>query len=322
MNKSTKIKLLKDMIFTRNIELQISKRYNEKEIRCPVHLSIGQEAISAGVSLAINKKDLIFSAHRSHAHYLSKGGSPRGLIGELYGKVTGCAKGVGGSMHLVDLKKGVYGCVPIVGSTIPISVGAAWANKLKKNKKLTVVYFGDGASEQGVFYESLNFAKIHRLPILFICENNFYSIYTDYKRRHSIKNNISNISQTLGINSKKLFGNDVEKVFTETKKAVKIINNNFGPCLLEFETYRMLEHCGPENDDFLNYRPKKELKKWSKLCPLETYKKKLINTKILNKNKINIIENNIINKINKIFKSVKKDKFPSKKFLTNYTYVK
>lgn len=321
MNSSLRKKLLKDMILTRSLELMIAKNYKDKEIRCPVHLSIGQEAISAGVSHAITKKDIIFSAHRSHSHYLSKGGSVKGLIGEIYGKISGCAKGVGGSMHLIDLKAGVYGCVPIVGSTIPISVGAAWSNKILKKDSITVVYFGDGATEQGVFYESLNFAKIHKIPILFICENNFYSIYTDYKKRRLKKNNITNISKAMGIKSSTFFGNDVEKVYIESKKAVNYIKKNQEPVLLEFETFRVYEHCGPNIDDNLNYRPKSEIKKWIKLCPLVNYKNKLIKKKILNENQIEKFQNDTTRKLSKIFNQVKKDKFPEKKYLTKYTYV-
>ncbi len=314
-------KLLKDMILTRSLEQMIADNYKDKEIRCPVHLSIGQEAISAGVSHAISKKDIIFSAHRSHSHYLSKGGSIRGLIGEIYGKVSGCAKGVGGSMHLIDLKAGIFGCVPIVGSTIPISVGAAWSNKILKKKSLTVVYFGDGATEQGVFYESLNFARIHKIPILFICENNFYSIYTDYKKRRLKKNNVTDVAKAIGVKSKTFFGNDVEKVYNESKKAVDYIKKNHEPILLEFETYRVYEHCGPNIDDNLNYRPKSEIKEWLKKCPLVLYKNKLIKKNIYNKNQIEKIQTDTKKKLSKVFNQVKKDKFPEKKYLTKYTYV-
>ncbi len=321
MNSKLKKTLLEDMLLTRSLELMIADNYKYKEIRCPVHLSIGQEAISAGVSQALKKKDIVFSAHRSHAHYLSKGGSVKGLIGEIYGKESGCAKGVGGSMHLVDIKAGIYGCVPIVGSTIPISVGSAWSNKILKKNIITVVYFGDGATEQGVFYESLNFAKIHKVPILFVCENNFYSIYTNYERRHSKKNNVTNISKAIGIKSKTIFGNDVEKVYNESKKAINYIKKTKEPMLLEFETYRIYEHCGPNIDDDLNYRPKSEVKRWTNNCPIKLYKNKLIIQKIINSKQIEKIEYNIGQKLTKIFKKVKKDKFPSKKYLTNYTYV-
>ena len=321
MQKKLKIDLLKDMLLTRTVEQMISENYPSKEIRCPVHLSIGQEAISAGVSKALKKKDIIFSAHRCHAHYLSKGGSVRGLLGEIYGKSTGCAKGVGGSMHLIDSKAGVIGCVPIVGSTIPISVGAAWSNKLLKKNLITVVYFGDGATEQGVFYESLNFAKIHKIPILFVCENNFYSIYNNYKKRHSKKNNTKNIANTLGIKAHQCFGNDVEKVLNITEKAVKFIKKFNKPVLLEFFTYRIYEHCGPNIDDYLQYRPKQEVARWKKLCPIKLYKKKLINQNILSKNLVHSIEKDTRARVSKLFNSVKKDKSPNKKFLTNYVYV-
>ena len=152
ISKKKKIKLYYEMLRIREIETTISNKYHEQEMRCPVHLSIGQEAIAVGVCQNLSKNDKIVTAHRSHAHYLAKGGSLKSMLAELYGKETGCAKGLGGSMHLIDLKAGVTAAVPIVGSTIPIGTGIAWANKLKKNNQLVVVFFGDGATEEGVFF--------------------------------------------------------------------------------------------------------------------------------------------------------------------------
>ena len=199
INNIQKKKLYYEMVRIRTVEKKIAELYHEQEIRCPVHLSIGQEAIAVGVCQNLNREDKIVTAHRSHAHYLAKGGSLKKMISELYGKYSGCAKGLGGSMHLVDFSAGVYAAVPIVGSTIPIGVGIAWANKLKRNKNIVVAFFGDGATEEGVFFESLDFAALHDLPIIFVCENNEYSVYSHISKRQSKKRSITKIANSLGI---------------------------------------------------------------------------------------------------------------------------
>lgn len=322
LDKKLKITLLKDILLTRLVELEIVSEYPKNEIRCPVHLSIGQEAISAGVSANLKDQDIIYSAHRSHSHYLSKGGSLNSMIAEIYGKETGCVKGLGGSMHLLDLKKGIMGCVPIVGSSISIAAGTALSNKLDNKKILTVVYFGDGATEAGVFYETLNFSKIHNLPIIFICENNFYSTFTDYKVRQSKKNNVTNLAKTFGIKSFKSEGNDVEKVYNLTLKAKKYLLKKKQPVLIEFLTHRVYEHCGPNIDDHLFYRSNSFLNLWKSKCPLENYKKKLIKNKVLTDKEYEKISGQIKKKIKSVFNRVKKQKFPQKKILRSLVYAK
>ena len=179
ITNTKKIQLYEEMLRIRLIEEAIANEYSNQEMRCPIHLSIGQEAIAVGVSALLSKHDLALSAHRSHAHYLAKGGDLKLMLSELYGKETGCAKGKGGSMHLFDLKAGLIAAVPIVGSTIPIGVGVAWQKVRKNIPGIVVIYFGDGASEEGVFSESLDFASLKNLPVLFVCENNLYSVYSE-----------------------------------------------------------------------------------------------------------------------------------------------
>ena len=188
------ISLYFKMLRIRMIENEISERYSDKEMRCPIHLSTGQEAIAVGVCDNLGKNDKIVSAHRSHAHYLAKGGSLKKMIAELHGKITGSAKGIGGSMHLIDIKSGVFAAVPIVASALPIGTGIAWANKLKKKKDLVVAFFGDAATEEGVFFESLDFASLHNLGILFVCENNEYSIFSHISERQAKKRKIYKIA--------------------------------------------------------------------------------------------------------------------------------
>jgi pyruvate dehydrogenase E1 component alpha subunit len=175
----------------RLIEKEISNKYTEWKMRCPTHLSIGQESIPASICENLKKNDAIVSAHRCHAHYLSKGGSLKKMLAEIYGKVSGCAKGRGGSMHLIDYSVNFNAAVPIVGSTLPIGVGIAWANKLKNKKNVVVIFFGDGATEEGAFLESIDFASLHNLKILFVCENNQYSVYSNIKKRQSNSRSIT-----------------------------------------------------------------------------------------------------------------------------------
>ena len=322
INTARKIKLFSKMLRIRKVEEKISSTYHEQEMRCPVHLSIGQEAIAVGVCENLKNNDKIVTAHRSHAHFLAKGGSLKAMVAELHGKETGCAKGLGGSMHLIDLKSGVYAAVPIVGSTIPIGTGIAWANKLKKNKDIVVAFFGDGATEEGVFFESLDFAALHNLPILFICENNEYSVYSHITKRQSKKRDITKIAKSMGVNSLKMDGNLIEKVFLNSKKIINNIRKSPSPFLIELKTYRNLEHCGPNNDDDLGYRKKKYLNFWKKKCPIKNYINFLKNKKYLsNINEINI-EKKIEKEITKAFKFAKESKFPKKELLNKFIYAK
>ena len=308
----TNLELFKSIYKIRKTEEQISKLYSEQEMRCPVHLSIGQEATAVGVCSALSKNDKIISTHRAHAHYLAKGGSLKKMISELYGKKTGCVNGLGGSMYLQDIKAGVVAAVPIVGSNIAIGTGVAFKSILEKsNKNITIIFFGEGATEEGIFSESINFASIHNLPILFVCENNLYSVYTPLKDRQSKAQNLTKIVNGYGIKSFSMNGNDVAKVYSKSKKIIENIKKNNKPFFLELKTYRWLEHCGPNWDDHLNYRPKGELQKWIKNCPLKIIEKKIG----LNKKNIKNIKNKIDKEIKNSFDYAKKSSFPNKEII-------
>lgn len=309
------------MLLVRLTEEKISDEYKFGKMRCPVHLSIGQEAPAAGICQNLTKSDIVVSAHRSHAHYLSKGGNLKKMIAELYGKKTGCAEGKGGSMHLIDIPSGIKAAVPIVGSTIPIGTGFGWSLKLKNQKnKIIVIFFGDGATEEGVFQESIEFASLHNLKILFVCENNFYSVYSSLKNRQSKKRNLLKIAKSTGLQAFYIDGNKAIEIFEKSKKIINNIRKGKGPSLLLMNTYRWLEHCGPNNDDNLNYRSKTEVKQWLKKCPIKLIEKKLINRKILNKKNKKVIIKTIIKKINKSFDFAKKSNFPELKDLNTHIY--
>ena len=222
INNNNLKNLYKDILKIRMVEEGISDRYSEQEMRCPIHLSIGQEAIAVGVCKNLNDKDQIVSNHRCHAHYLAKGGDINKMINEFYGNSDGCTGGRGGSMHLFDQNKGILSSVPIVSSAIPLGIGAGFSFKYNKKNNVAVIFLGDAAIEEGVFYESLNYAKILSLPILFVCENNLFSCFTDIKERQP-KNLIKNISKTFNIKTSFLNGNDTINIFNKTKKIINEI---------------------------------------------------------------------------------------------------
>lgn len=319
INKQIKKMLFSTMLKIRLIEEELASKYKEQEMRCPMHLCIGQEAIAAGVSIALNKYDSVFSGHRAHGHYIAKGGNLEEMIAELYGRINGCCGGRGGSMHLIDLKVNFMGSTPIVGGTVPLAVGTAWASKLRKDRQVTVVYFGDGCFEEGVIHESLNFAALHKLPILFICENNDLSVYSKLNLRQP-KRPIYKIAQAHGVNSIKFNGNDPEMVYIKSINAINQLRKGKGPFFFELNTYRWREHCGPNYDDDLNYRSDKEISKGKKACPLINYQKKLIKNKIITMKDVDIFKQKYLQEINLAFSVAKKSKIATFKNAEKYQY--
>ena len=264
------------MHLIRTIEDEISINYSKQEMRCPIHLSIGQEAAAVGVCSNLTFKDKFFSTHRCHAHYLAKGGSIDKMIGEIYGKVTGCCKGRGGSMHLFDEAVGLSSSIPIVASSIPLAVGNALADKLTKKRNVSVASFGDASIEEGIFYESLNFAIIKKLPVLFLCENNLYSVMTHLEERQS-KNFIKKINRLYDLPLININGNNVVNVYKKSRNLINYIKKNNKPAILVLNTYRYKEHCGPNEDAHLAYRKDKEVNFWKKLDPILLCEKKIKN---------------------------------------------
>lgn len=268
--------LFHSMLRIRLVEEAIAEAYPRQEMRCPVHLSIGQEAVAAGTAAGLAQGDHAMSGHRSHAHYLAKGGDLRGMLAELMGRQDGCCHGRGGSMHLIDRAVGFIGAVPIVGSTIPIAVGLAFADKLRGQTKVTVAFFGEAATEEGVFHESANFASLHRLPVIFLCENNLYSVYSPMCVRQPSHREVFQQAQGHGIPAEQVDGNNPEAVFLSVKKARSSAALGEGPTFIEYKTYRWREHCGPGFDNHIGYREEAEFLEWKKRDPLETYRQKLL----------------------------------------------
>jgi TPP-dependent pyruvate/acetoin dehydrogenase alpha subunit len=319
MNSSPK-ELYFEMLRIRMVEEKIAELYSEQEMRCPVHLSIGQEAVAVGVCEHLDQKDIVMSAHRAHAHYLAKGGDLKSMLAELYGKATGCAMGKGGSMHLVDLKSGFFAAVPIVGSTIPIAVGVAWAFKLKKSSNIVTVFLGDGATEEGVFFESLDFSSLKNVPILFVCENNFYSVYSQLNVRQSPDRKIAGLAESHGIKTYTGDGNNINQVSEIAKEAIEYIKDHNAPAFIELETFRWLEHCGPNGDDELGYRKKGELNKWLKRDPIKTFEALIIKNNQISKDDISEAKEIISLEIDDAFKFAKESPFPDLSILNQHIY--
>jgi len=313
-------RLYHGMLRIRIIEEQIAEMYTEWEMRCPTHLCIGQEGPAVGVCAALEKRDYVMGTHRSHGQYLAKGGDLNAFIAELYGKETGCCEGNGGSMHLIDLDMGFLGCVPIVGSTIPIATGVALAVKQRGEDRVVVPFFGDGSTEEGVFYESLNYAALENLPVVFACENNLYSVYTPIGLRQPERRSLKGIADSMGLAYGFADGNAPEEVYAVTQEAVARARSGEGPTLLEIPCYRWREHCGPNYDDDLGYRPEGELKHHEALCCVKRMEEKLLADGTLTPEKVASYRAEILEESKAAFRFAKESPFPPAENLYKHIY--
>jgi TPP-dependent pyruvate/acetoin dehydrogenase alpha subunit len=268
----------------------------------------------------LRREDHVISAHRSHAHYIGKGGSLRAMFAELYGKVDGCASGKGGSMHLIDLSVNFLGCVPIVGSTIPIGVGASFGAMLQDHAAVTAIFFGDAATETGVFHESVNFAAVHQLPVLFVCENNLYSVNTPLAERQPANRTIAELVRGHGIRTSQHDGQLVEPVDAVAGDTIAYIRNKGGPALLEFMTYRWLEHCGPLGDVHLGYRTQEEFDSWVARCPIRLHRKLLEDDGLMNEATHEALDAEIAAEIDDAVTFAQTSPFPSRTELNRHIF--
>jgi len=263
------------MVLIRRFEEKIIEVYSLQDMKSPVHLCIGQEAIAAGVCAHLEREDYIFTTHRSHGHCLAKGVDPKELYAEFYGRITGCCRGKGGSMHPAAPALGIPGTTAIVGGNIPLAAGAALASQMRGDSQVSVAFFGDGATDQGAFHESLNFAALKQLPVLFVCENNYYATNSPLSARQPHPD-IYLRAAGYGIPGVSLDGNDVLAVYQAAQEAVHRGRRGDGPTLLECKTYRWKGHVGPDCDWEKGCRPREELTGWMNRCPIESLRKKLI----------------------------------------------
>ena len=255
------------MVRIRLAEERVAELVERGEARCPCHLYIGQEAIAAGVCATLERTDTVWGGHRSHGHYLAKGGDLTAMFAEILGRATGCSGGRGGSMHLFAPDVGILGTVPLVAATVPLAVGAALASKLRRDGAVSVSFFGDGAMEEGGTQESLNMAALYRLPIVFVCENNFYASHLGLLERRAA-DNIVDLAAAHGLAGGRVDGNDVEAVYHAAARAVARARSGDGPTMLECRTYRWRGHVGPSWDMDVGIKRKDELQDWLPRDPI------------------------------------------------------
>jgi acetoin:2,6-dichlorophenolindophenol oxidoreductase subunit alpha len=258
----------KTMLRIRRAEEAIAGMVESGEARCPCHLSIGQEAVAAGICAALKREDTIWGGHRSHGHYLAKGGSLEGLFAEVLGKTTGCAGGRGGSMHLSFPEQGIPGTVPIVAGTVSLAAGAALAYKMRREARVAVTFFGDGAVEEGSVHETLNLAALYRLPMVFVCENNLYSSHLHWSERR-VRDNLDQAGTFHSVPGTRVDGNDVQAVYDAGRLAVARARSGAGPSLLECRTFRWRGHVGASTDQDVGVRRDGELSEWLLRDPLK-----------------------------------------------------
>lgn len=267
MKKQEALLLYEQMVKIRKFEEKLYELFLTRVMPGSMHQCNGQEAVAVGVCAHLNKDDYVSSTHRGHGHCIAKGADINAVMAEMFAKTTGCCRGMGGSMHIADFNVGMLGANAIVGGGIPIAVGAGWTCKYKKLKRVSVVFFGDGASNEGAFHESVNLAAIWKLPVVFVCENNVYGFSTHYRRTMLI-DDIADRAASYGIPGVVVDGQDLLAVYDVAGKAIANARNGLGPTLIECKTYRYRGHSRFENP---NYRTKEELQQWQKRDPIDLF---------------------------------------------------
>jgi len=305
------------MLKIRKFEEKVSELLLKHEIICPCQLCIGQEAVATGVCANLRRDDYVFSTHRSHGHYLAKGGDMKAMMAELYGRETGCSKGKGGSMHLASPDIGLPGSVAIVAGSIPAAVGAALAFSMQKKDTVSVAFFGDGAVNEGVWYESLNFASLKKLPVIFACENNLYSTHMPISACLA-DTNIYKKAEAFNMPGIRIDGNNVGEVFKVAKKAIEDARHGKGPTLIECMTYRWRGHVGPSDDLDKGLRSKEELDYWMDRCPIKALEGFLLKHDIVSESEKSQIHRSIEREIEEALTFAKESPYPDRdKLLSN-----
>ena len=265
------ISLYYDMLRIRRIEEEIERRYCEDEMKSPIHLVIGQEATSVGACAPLRQQDLVYCGHRTHGHYLAKGGSLEKMMSELYCRLNGCAGSRGGSMHLFDKSAGMAGSSAIVAGAIPIAAGAALSFQVLQQDRVCLVFLGDAATEEGACWEAVNFSVLRKLPVIFFCENNFFSVCSSLEVRQPPQVKIFKKAEAFGLPTSQVDGTNVLDVFEITKEAVDRARAGEGPTFIEALVYRWRGHGGAGDDSASGYRDPLEVRHWEQYCPIKTY---------------------------------------------------
>ena len=316
------LRLHEQMVLIRTVEETLAAHYSEQEMRTPVHFGIGQEAVAVGVCGALTQSDVVFSHHRCHNHYLAKGGDLYGLVAELYGKVDGCSKGRGGSVHLTDQSVGLVATSAIVGQMVAVATGAALAFKMDGEDRVATTFFGDATIEEGGFYESINYASIKKLPVLYICENNLYSTESPLNIRQPEGIDFCDRMRSFTVTSESVDGNDVVAVFEAASKAVDLCRNGGGPVFLECKTYRWREHVGPDfdHDHGRTYRSLEELEHWMERCPILQSSERLLEQGLATTEFLESYEVEAVKRINECIADAKKASWPEASSLFENVY--
>ena len=319
-SKEELLEILSLMILIRESEYKIAQGRKNGVVHGPVHLGAGQEAIAVGIARNLSKNDMVFGAHRSHSHIISLGINLRNFFAEILAKKTGLSKGMGGSMHLYGGSVGFYGSVPIVAATVPLAVGTALASKLKDESATSIVYLGDGAIEEGVVHESLNFARINHLPVIFVVENNQFSSHLNIKLRQPFKLT-RRFAESNDIESITIDGNDVMSICNVSKKFISRCREKQGPFFIEALTYRWFGHVDWREDiDVGVHRTKEDLNNWKKRDPIKRLFTSLQSEMSFSSEEYDLLNNRIKQKINLAWDQALKDPSPSWDETTKYLF--
>jgi pyruvate dehydrogenase E1 component alpha subunit len=309
-NKSTLLSLYRTMQTIRQFEDRITDLYARGLVPGLAHLYIGEEAVAAGVCASLGANDYITSTHRGHGHVIAKGAALNPMMAELFGRRTGYCKGKGGSMHIADMEAGILGANGIAGGGLPIAVGSGWSAKWRGTDQVTACFFGDGASNNGTFHESLNLASLHKLPVIFVCENNLYGISV-CQTKHQKITDIATRATSYDMPGIIVDGNNVIDVYQAATKAVKRARAGEGPTLLECKTYRWRGHHEGDPNQGERYRTKDEIAVWMEKCPIKRFSQKLLKEKIVSKIKLKAIDKEIKDTIDAAVEYAKNSEFPT-----------
>ena len=309
-----------EMLKIRVFEERLDELFGRGILPRHSHLYIGEEAVAAGVCTQLKEDDFITSTHRGHGHVIAKGAEIKFMMAELYGKKTGYCKGKGGSMHIADMELGILGANGIAGGGLPIAVGAAMSAKWRGTDQVAVCFFGDGASNNGTFHESINLASVHKAPVVFICENNLYGISVGQNKHQAIKD-ISIRAKSYNLPGVTVDGNDIIEVYSAAAKAIKRARAGEGPTLVECKTYRIRGHHEGDPNQGGRYRDKKDIEAWKKKDPLKRLSDKLISDKVLTKKKLAELEKAASAEIDEAVNYANESPFPALEEIYEDVYV-
>lgn len=321
-SKDFLLNLYRTMLKIRVCEESLVDPILDGTIQCPVHLCSGEEAVAVGVCTALEKSDFVYGNHRSHGHFLAKGGDVNAMVAEIFCKETGCSRGRGGSMHLIDPDIGMLGSAPIVAGTVSLAMGTALSADIRGSGAVTVSFFGDGATNEGVLYECLNFAALKKLPMIFVCENNYYATHMPINEcRPEI--NILEIAQPFGVKGKRVDGNNVLEVYESARFAVSECRNGNGPFFIEALTYRLRGHVGPDDNiqgNHTDIRPEAEIESWRDKDPIKCFHQTLTAQYGFPESEFEALSSEVTNEVADAFEFAAASPYPSTSEIEKYVF--